>query len=77
MFYSNSWPMTYEYYNRRINFLLILKSVNNDVIKKLSELIYVNEIDKICNKLKMDYANLSNVKKSLWNAFQNNIVDIL
>jgi hypothetical protein len=76
MFYSNCWSMSYEYFNRRINFLQRLKSVNNDVIKKLSQRCYASEIDIICKKLKINCSDLFPVKKCLWNSFQN-IANIL
>ena len=59
MFYLNCWPMKYEYYKRRITFLLKLKKSENNVIKTWFDAFGISEIELLAKNLDINMSNKS------------------
>ena len=75
MYYVNSWPLSYEFYYRKIRFLLKLKSSENVILSTLYNVNGGNEVSSACNAMNIsaDSLKLCNLKNNMWAQFALNL----
>ena len=72
MFYLHSWPASYEYTKRKIQYLNKIATSNNLILLKSYSYVGRQELLNICNKLNLDPTeSMCNwtLRKTLWDKF--------
>ena len=74
MFYSNMWPVRYDYYSRKIKFLNKLEKSESGLLARLFTVCGRSELDKLYHDLKITDFNVAAVRRSLWQHFADSLV---
>ena len=69
LFYSNSWPLRYEYFNRKINFLSRLNCINNIMINFLYFKFGSHELANFRKTFDISSTNRDVIKFCIWKQF--------
>ncbi len=73
MYYMNTWPLRFEYLNRRIKFLTKISKSDNNLLITCYNVFGFAELCIIRSNMNIKHTGFFQVKKDLWNCFASSI----
>lgn len=75
MYYLNCWPLRFEYFYRRVNFLTRLGESNNSLLKNWYNVSGNFEYNMLCKLLGINIKKNKNIKNCIWQFFASTLGD--
>ena len=73
MCYMNTWPLKFEYFNRKFRFLTKLLKFENILLLTSYNLFGNKELLNLCNKFNAEKVNSVAFKNLVWNNFESTL----